>query len=210
MTRTSDQSELLQVSNLRDFFRHSVGDAMESNQLSADHQTSCYVVNLLTLFARAEAFHEATGSPDGRKPLALMLADALDASTPEQRCASLQKIGDVALFMSGFFADDLQDSVVDLDYYVSMGGGAYSSLSSEARGTVRGRALGRVFAELGEKFQAFVDVLNDVRAQACAASDADTLRQYEVWLKTGSNRARRLLEQQGIHMLCPSNETRQH
>jgi hypothetical protein len=212
MTWTSGNSEpeLMQVSNLREFFHDSVNDAMECNRLNADHHTAHYVVNLLTLFARAEAFHEATDSSAGRQPLALMLADALDAPTAEGRYAGLQRIGDVALFVAGFFADDLQSSVVDLDYYVSMGGGAYSSLSMETRGTMRGKAFGSVFAELGAKFQQFVDVLNDVRDQAGSLTDADVLRQYEVWLKTGSERARRLLRQQGVFTFCPPTAEQPH
>jgi len=212
MTRMSGQpdSELMQVRNLREFFRDSIGTAMKSNRLTADHHTAHYVVNLLTLFARAEAFHDPADGVDGRKPLALMLADALDAPTPEQRCFRLQRLGDISLFIAGFFAYDLQHSVVDMDYYVSMGGGAYYSLSMETRGTVRGRAFGTVFAELGEKFQHFVDVLNDVRDQASTSSDVDVLRLYELWLKTGSKRAARLLRQQGIYPLGATGVVSQH
>jgi hypothetical protein len=80
----------------------------------------------------------------------------------------------------------------------------------ETRGTVRGKAFGSVYAELGEKFQKFVDVLNDIRDQAGICSDADVLRQYELWLKTGSERAARLLRRQGIHPLSPTRSDRQH
>jgi hypothetical protein len=66
---------------------------------------------------------------------------------------------------------------------------------------MKGRAFGQVFAELGEKFHRFVDVLNDVRNHAGSASDSDILRQYDVWLKTGSERAERLLRNQGVHPL---------
>lgn len=212
MAGTSGQAavEVLQVSCLREFFRESVDEALESNKLNADHHTSHYVVNLLTLFARAEAFNAVSSDDDGPRPLALMLADALEASTQEERYAALQRMGDVTLFMAGFFADDLQDSVVDLDYYISMGGTAYRSLSVEARGTFRGRAFATVFAELGDKFQRFVDVLNDVRNQAKNASDADLLRLYDVWRKTGSERARRLLREQGIYPLSPSVTEQTH
>ncbi len=203
MTMLSAQpaGKLVRVANLREFFRESVGAAMESNQLNADRNTAHYVVNLLTLFARSEAFHDPADSGSGRKPLALMLADAIDAPTPEERMFGLQRMGDVSLFIAGFFADDLQHSVVDVDYYISMGGGAYNSLSMQSRGTVKGRAFGSVFAELGEKFHHFVDVLNDVRDQAGVSSDTDTMRLYEVWLKTGSERAARLLRHKGIHPL---------
>ncbi len=192
---------VVHVENLREFFWESVGCAMESNGVEANQDTAHYVVNLLTLFARSEAFHDPVDQEEQRKPLALMLADAIDAPTIEQRLFGLQRLGDISLFIAGFFADDLQHSVVDLDYYISMGGGAYSSLSAQSRGTMKGRAFGAVFAELGEKFHCFVDVLNDVRNQAGSKSDADVLRQYEVWLKTGSERAARLLRAQGVHPL---------
>ena len=127
---------LLRVKNLREFFRESVGAAMESNQLNADRNTAHYVVNLLTLFARSEAFHDAADSDSGRKPLALMLADAIDAPTPEERMFGLQRMGDISLFVAGFFADDLQHSVVDVDYYISIvwiieGSSVVSSLSTQ-------------------------------------------------------------------------------
>jgi hypothetical protein len=77
-----------------------------------------------------------------------------------------------------------------------MGGSAYGSLSSSVRGTLRGRALSGVFAELAEKFQAFVDVLGDVRDDASA--EVDVLRQYEIWLRTGSARAAELLRKAGV------------
>jgi hypothetical protein len=191
-------TEVLPVANLREYFRDSLDTAMVSNQLAAQSDTTHYVVNMLTLFARAEAFHDPADANQVRRPLALMLADALDAPTTEARLFGLQRLGDISLFIAGFFAMDLQRSIVDLDYYVSMGGGAYSTLSVQSRGTFKGRAFGTVFAELGEKFQAFVDVLNDIRAEAGAGSDEDLLRQYEVWLKTGSKRAERLLRKQGV------------
>ena len=201
---------VVHVENLREFFRESVGCAMESNRVDANQDTAHYVVNLLTLFARSEAFHDPVDQEEQRRPLALMLADALDAPTAEQRLFGLQRLGDISLFIAGFFADDLQHSVVDLDYYISMGGGAYSSLSAQSRGTMKGRAFGQVFAELGEKFHRFVDVLNDVRNQAGSASDTDILRQYDVWLKTGSERAERLLRNQGVHPLPINRSAWEH
>ena len=199
-SRQTDR-KVVPVENLREYFRESVATAMESNRLDAGRDTAHYVVNLLTLFARAEAFHDSDDEQPKRKPLALMLADALDAPTAEERMFGLQRLGDISLFMAGFFADDLQYAVVDIDYYISMGGGAYSTLYSESRGTIKGRAFGTVFAELGEKFHRFVDVLNEVRDSASASTDNDTLRLYEVWLKTGSKRAAKLLREQGIHPL---------
>jgi hypothetical protein len=115
-----------------------------------------------------------------------------------ERTFSLQRIGDVALFIAGFFADGLAHKLVDLDYYIHMGGTAYGSLSDEIRGTARGRALADVYRELARKFQIVVDVLNEVRDSTRRSSDIDLLRTYEVWLRTGSKRAAGLLRKNGV------------
>ena len=58
-----------------------------------------------------------------RRAAGVRLARALDGGGAEQR-ASLKQIGDVSLFISGFFSDSLRRKLVDVDYYVSIGGGA--------------------------------------------------------------------------------------
>jgi len=186
------------VADLREFFRESIDDAIANQRVSVDTHTTHYVVNVLTLFSRSEEFYEDNGEVYGLKPLAMMLLDATEARSAAERSAVLQRLGDVALFVSGFFADSLAHKLVDLDYYIKMGGTAYGSLSDEIRGTARGRALADVYEELARKFQIVVDVLNEVRDGVQQGSDIDLLRTYEVWLKTGSNRAAALLRQNGI------------
>jgi hypothetical protein len=186
------------VHNLRDFFRESIDAAIEHQGVSVDPHASHYVVNLLTLFSRSEDFYEDHGDTYGLRPLALLMADAADAPTVADRNESLQRIGDVSLFIAGFFPDGLAHQPVDIDYYVNMGGTAYGSLSEEIRGTFRGRALAGVYRELARKFQVVVDLLNEIRAGVGKSSDLNLLRTYEVWLKTGSARAAELLKQNGI------------
>jgi hypothetical protein len=154
--------------------------------------------------------YEDDGETYGLKPLALMLADATDAPSAAARNCALQRIGDVALFISGFFADGLAGHVVDLDYYIHMGGSAYGSLSEEVRGTFRGRAFADTYGELAAKFQVLVDVLNEVRDRERQESDIDLLRTYSVWRKTGSKRAENLLRQQGVVPIGSGHGIRRH
>jgi len=198
MTEFSKRDRVLTVHNLRDYFRETIDAAIDKQGVDVDPHATHYVVNLLTLFARSEDLYEEHSEAYGIKPLALMMVDAADAGSPQQRTFSLQRIGDVALFIAGFFADSLAGKLVDLDYYIYMGGTAYGSLSDEIRGTARGRALGDVYRELARKFQVVVDVLNEVRDSTRQSSDIDLLRTYEVWLKTGSQRAASLLRQNGV------------
>ncbi|HET9693701.1 MAG TPA: hypothetical protein VFP48_04910 [Steroidobacteraceae bacterium] len=188
----------IDVRNLREFFRDSVHAALERQNVGVEDHTEHYVVNLLTMFARSETLFDAT--PDGPRlrPLAMMLADAGSAATREEGLRSLQRVGDVSLFMAGFFAQSFARRLVDVDYHIAMGGRAYGTLADTCRTGARGRALGTVFAELAQKFQRVVDALNDVSEMAHQHDHRDVLRQYEIWLKTGSPRAHGILKSLGV------------
>lgn len=198
MSDQVEEEKVVPVHNLTEYFRESVGWAIDKQRVEVDPHAAHYVVNLLSLFSRSDEFYEDDGESYGLRPLALMMADAADAGSAAERNSSLQRIGDVALFVSGFFADSLATKLVDLDYYIHMGGTAYGSLSEEMRGTTRGAAFSDIYRELAAKFQVFVDVLNEVRDGARSDSDINLIRTYDVWLKTGSQRALGLLRQSGI------------
>ncbi len=189
---------LVAVTNLREFFHDSVQAALRKQRVDVDDHTEHYVVNILTMFARSEELYDAT--PDGvrLKPLALMLADASEASSAQQRDESLRRLGDVSLFVAGFFAQSFARKLIDIDYHIAMGGRAYGTLADNLRGSIRGQAFAAVFLELAQKFQRLVDVLNDVAEMAHTHTDQDILRLYEIWLKTGSPRAHAILQKLGV------------
>ena len=189
---------LVAVPNLREFFHESMQSALRKQKVAVDDHTEHYVVNVLTVFARSEELYEST--PDGvrLKPLAHMLAEAAAAATPQQRDAVLRRLGDVSLFIAGFFAQSFARKLVDVDYHIAMGGRAYGALAESTRGTLRGEAFSAVFLELAQKFQRLVDVLNEVAEMAHTHTDKDILRLYEIWLKTGSPRAYSILQRLGV------------
>lgn len=190
-------SRVLPVANLREFFKEALHGALVSQQLEVEDQTEQYVVNVLTLFARSEALYERTSEGPRLKPLVVMLSEALDAPCADDRNRNLQRLGDVSLFIAGFFAQSFARKLVDIDYHIAMGGRAYASLA-EALGRGKGRVLGNVFAELAQKFQPMVDALNEISTSAYSPSDQDILRLYEIWLKTGSRRSYTLLKRLGV------------
>jgi hypothetical protein len=198
MTAVNESSSTIAVMDLREFFHDSVQNALRHQHVAVEDQTEHYLVNVLTTFARSDAFYEQTNTGTQLKPLALMLAEAADAPSAEQQRQLLQRMGDVSLFMAGFFAHSFARKLVDIDYHVAMGGRAYSCLAESMRGRMRSAALAAVFAELAAKFQRLVDVLNDVADMARPTTDRDLLRLYEIWLKTGSPRARKLLGELGV------------
>jgi hypothetical protein len=188
---------VLPVANLREFFKETLHGALQKQHLSVEDQTEQYVVNVLTLFARSEALYEDTPEGLRLKPLVAMLCEALTAPSGAARNRSLQRLGDVSLFVAGFFAHGFARKLIDIDYHIAMGGRAYGCLAQSV-GRGRGHALAGVFAELSEKFQPMVDALNEVSEGGAAPSDADILRLYEIWLKTGSARCYAQLKRLGV------------
>jgi hypothetical protein len=189
--------ELQAVADVREFFRDALHAALDHQHLHVQDHTEHYIVNLLAMFAHTDALFEPTADRTQLKPLALLLADALDAPDDRQRYRTFQRLGDVALFVAGFLAGSLAGRPVDVDYHIAMGGRAYGTLAyAPSHGGPR--VLGNVFAELAAKFQPLVDALNEIGEGAARNSPRDVLRLYELWHKTGSPRAHRLLRELGI------------
>jgi hypothetical protein len=169
-----------------EYFKELVDGALEHQGIVAGELTAFYVVQLLAGFLQ----RPAEGELD--EPLGVRLARALEGGGIEQR-TSLRQIGDNSLFISGFFSDSLRRKLVDVDYYVNIGGVAYTALSRYETD-----AFSPVFAELAGKFVEFVDVLSEVSERSCCTSNSDLLRLYEKWLRTGSRRSGQLLVEQGV------------
>jgi hypothetical protein len=197
MSDPCESAHVLPVTSLTEYFRESLHSALQKQQLCMEDHTQHYVVNVLTLFARSEALFEQTADGLRLKPLVAMLSEAFAAPSLAERQRGLQRLGDVSLFIAGFFARSFARKLVDIDYHISMGAQAYSTLADTDRSR-RGAVLGRVFAELAGKFQPLVDALNEISEGSCGHSNADALRLYEVWIRTGSRRSWKLLRELGV------------
>jgi hypothetical protein len=209
MTPKGTDGKLIAVGNLQEFFREALHTAIARQKFAVNDHTEHYVVNLLTLFSRSDALYDETAEGARLKPLVVLLAEALQAPTPSERHRGLQRLGDVALFVAGFFAGSFARKLIDIDYHIAMGGRAYGSLAdSLCRG--RAQTLAPVFGELAEKFQSLVDALNEVSEMAHTHTDRDILRLYELWLKTGSRRARGLLRKLGVEPTASAATQFQH
>ena len=204
------QTRLIVDTNVREFFQGLVNDAVANQQVETTEETVYYVVNLLVAFSDSRVLFEQT--PDGLqiKPLAFLYGEALEARNTNERNHALKQLGDLALFMSGIFTDNLNRKIVDVDYYIAMGGNAYGYLSDVTRDAGRWQVFNEIFDELAGKFSAFVDVLGEVSENTHLRNDSDVLRLYEVWMRTGSKRSERQLRRLGIEPLSGSVSRQQH
>jgi hypothetical protein len=180
--------------NVTEFFHDAVLTAMRSKQVTAAEPTEFYLVNLLAEFTKVSHVDE--------EPLAFKMAQIANAA-PDVRARGLKDVGDTSLYVSGFFGDSLTRRLVDVDYYIAMGGAAYGQLASLI-GLSRGPATGffrAAYEELAAKFAAFVAVLAEVRRSTAVGhgmGGTDLLRMYEEWVKTGSEWLERRLRASGI------------
>ena len=168
-----------------EYFKDLVDRALTHQGVATQELTSYYVVQLLARFLQQPENYD-----DG--PLSMRLVRALESGGMRQR-ASLKQIGDLSLFIAGFFSESLNRKMVDVDYYATIGGRAYHALSRVETDT-----FSPVFAELGSKFVDFVDVLSEVSERTSCATNVDLLRLYEKWIKTGSRRSGQLLVERGV------------
>ena len=172
------------AASVDEFFHEVVTDALAVVDLEASEPAGWYLVGLLGEMTRARL----TDEPLGPK-LAQPGADA------GERVRTLKHVGDTSLYVAGFFAESLTRSLVDVDYYVSIGQSAYAQLARQldrgrgplpSRSMTRGgqqRTLTEVYEELADKFPSFVDVLAEVRKRTDFASP-DIGKLYDIWLRT--------------------------
>ena len=113
---TPDRKEQLVTGvGIREYFQDAVQAALINQRLSVCDETVIYIVNLLTVFVRAEQLFESTEDGLRLKPLVMIYAEVIEARSDNERDRSLQKLGDIALFISGLFAHSLSRSLVDVD-----------------------------------------------------------------------------------------------
>src|SRR3989442_15726197 len=127
---------ILSSQSIRDFFRDMLARAIENQRARVQPFTELYVANLLHEFLASEALYlDAEDGTLQQKPLAFLLKEALEEAGPA-RLRLFRRLGDTSLFISGFFPDSLtpRSSLVDVDYYIAMGGRAYDAVARHAAG----------------------------------------------------------------------------
>jgi len=152
------------------FFHEVLTDALESMRVDATEPAGWYLVSLLGDFTRARI-------PD--EPLSLKLAQSAATGDPGERVKTLKEVGDTSLYVAGFFAESLSRKLVDADYYIGLGRGAYAELA----GRMGSSSITEVYRELAEGFPGFVEVLAEVRRRVDFAG-ADVMKLYEQWMRT--------------------------
>ena len=205
---TNDPKQKLNlVKDPNEYFQELVQEALGQTKVHPQPETQYYLSRLLTQFMTTENLYardENTGQLKNQT-LAFRVKEALEEPHREVQKNIFQQIGDFSLYIGGFFPESLSKKLIDVDYYIDMGGVAYSQVAVRVEET-REQSM---FEELSQKFAQFVDVLSKISYNTTSQkSEKDLLHLYEKWLQTGSEQAAKQLEEAGITPTSMANSTR--
>ncbi len=159
------------------------------------HEDTCwYLGSMLDRFGRSEELFSYQDGQLTLRPLALLYADALRASSDRERCLLLQQLGDMALFLGAIFPQRFARHGIKRDYFIGMGGSAYDYLADNARHNRH------IFSDLAHKFGRMLEMVADACARTNAVSAAEVLALYQRWLSTGDLLVERQLRFLGIEL----------
>ena len=180
------------------FFQEKVSEAMSRQKVDTIKVAEFYLVDLLRRFMLASNLFQENSQKENHKeldPLAILFLKAQSKEVEgTERIKILKKLGDTSLYISGFFGDSLNRKVIDLDYYREMGSIAYRSLSE----TIKEDSFQELYQELHNKFSRFVDVLTEISQEMLVQNNQNLLRLYEMYVRTGSELARKQLAEKGL------------
>ena len=158
---------------LEAFFDELVEHALaQHREVELSAPVHIYLLDLLERFA-----HEGFGLDD--TPLVLLLehAQSLDDVNAS---AVLRRAGDSALFLSGFFLDNLKRRNLNAAYARTLGAFAYSRLA--ALGRAHARLNADLYQSLARRFDDLVLILRAVSAQifGLSPSSAETIQALDL------------------------------
>lgn len=170
------------------FFRDVVEEVRTSRGLPTTDAATSYVVGVLADFADPNRYEES----NLERPLTLLLHEASTHRGPDS-FQRLRQLGDVVLYLSGFFGEFFERRGVATAYVRSLGAQAYwgarralSGFRTYPEGPSENTDI---FSELSRNFEIFVVLVEGVACDLTGskrAGNSDLLELYERWLKTRS------------------------
>ncbi|OGQ18219.1 MAG: hypothetical protein A2138_24515 [Deltaproteobacteria bacterium RBG_16_71_12] len=187
---------LVASASMREYFRETMTAAMRRRGTRLSESAQVYLVNLCAELSRAENLF--AGTEHGERPaLVDLLARAQDAE-PHEALRIYKHMGDSSLYLTGFFRESVEEAG-GVEYYVSMGGGAYANVAGLMRPTAA--TTSALFAELSDRFRELVELLIAMSMQGDRTEGLDDVRVLalvERFERTGDPHALEALKATGI------------
>ncbi|MFK8079454.1 MAG: hypothetical protein AB8B97_04150 [Granulosicoccus sp.] len=182
--------------SLQGFFKERIENAVEKHSINGNEDTLWYLTQLLCNYSRTDAFLDNNGNRAALTPLAEYYRQAIESGSAYERRQLLQRMGDVAMVVSGLFSGALNRKAVGVDYYMSMGEAAYATLADESPQSSRERSLQGIFEALANDFSDYVVAISEVPVKPDEPKDLMTL--IDDWHANKHPAVARELRTQGV------------
>lgn len=164
---------------LVDYFSQRIQEYGERFSPPPQEDTIWYMSSVLARFGESDQLFSYDHGEVSIRPLALLYKDALEAQQHHERCLILRQLGDLALFLGALFPERYAKRGVLKDYFIGMGGSAYSYLSENARQNRH------IFHELSSTFANMLDIVAKACSRERAFDAGDILQLYRRYQQTG-------------------------
>lgn len=182
------KTQITPANDLGLFFKDLIKSVSKKQGVELSTFTQDYLSQVLERFSILPTFEVPT--------LAVEYLEASQKPLMEQ-FSTYQKLGDTSLFSSGFFAERIERSMVDLDYFSAIGARSYERAGSIRDSLAHEKQL-NVYFELAKQFQKFVNLFHEIAIESKLTSDREVLGLYEKWMEKGSHTYFRILAERGI------------
>ena len=179
---------------IQEQFKSLLNESLSRMSLQVSLSVQEYLEKLLIFYVDSEHLFEVHSQSGKRtlKPLAEIYLKAQNAPLSE-RLFCLKRIGDQSLYLRGFFKKALQKKIVNLDYYINIGQGAYDCLAQYHRE--------ETFKELSHSFEDIVDVLSYMSSRHSIRNHEDLMSVCAEYLRTECKVLAVQLEDHGLNVL---------
>jgi len=178
--------------NLKEYFYDGINRESIDLVPPLSEESLHYLAQLLIHFSQSKHLFQIENDTLSLPTLALLYEDAYKAKTVSQRNTILKQLGDSSLFIGALFFESFAKKGVNKDYFIGMGGGAYSSLGGLNHGG------GNIFNELANSFPKLLQVVANVCAVELNYKAEDIFSLLERWQQSKNATLRKQLHSIGI------------
>ena len=194
---TNSKGCLISDERLECLLKEKLEEVLRNNRIDTTETAQFYVWNLLLNPNVAEVDRKRA-----ILPLATTFSQAQSRGIGSQQSVKdFKLVGDTCLLVAGFWWNSLSRSLVDIDYFISLGRSAYDNV---------GRTDSELSEVLGELSGCFGEITNvliemSISLKTAKTSYSEIFRMYEVWTRTHNNELAKILVEYGIIPSAPGS-----
>jgi hypothetical protein len=121
--------KIITAANLQGFFFEGLNELNKKSLCPVPESIIFYSSDVLDKFALSQDFFETSEGKVREKILGMKLLEAMQMTREEQR-RTYKEVADMSLLFCGYFAESVNNKIVDTHYYAQLGKMAYGHLNT--------------------------------------------------------------------------------